>query len=86
MVGKYKLTHVGLFVGLLFACIFILGSRSWAISGAGSYFPDTSPGGQGPSYTVVQVTAAGQPGANFKMKAQTTVANVYVNTILQTHQ
>lgn len=84
VVNKYPILKqfIGVAVfGLLFIIVFLLfGSRTSAISGAGAYFPDTSYGGQGASYAIVQVTGSNVPNANTKMKARTTIANVYVPT------
>ncbi|MCA9346320.1 hypothetical protein KC960_02420 [Candidatus Saccharibacteria bacterium] len=72
-----------IFIVCIFVSFILLSSRAGAITGAGNYFPDTSPSGQARSYAIVQVTGSNVVNANSKMKARTTVANVYVPKSLE---
>lgn len=81
---QVKKTHLLLVALAVTACSFLLFSgKTHALSGAPSnLFPDTTylggaPSGQ-PSYAIVQVTGTNHPSANAKMKARTTLANIYV--------
>jgi hypothetical protein len=70
-------------VTILASWMLIGSSKAGAISGAGTYFPDTSPTGQDKSYAIVQVTGSSVENANSKMKARSTIANIYVPKSLE---
>lgn len=68
-----------LFIGIFGLFLIFGGGKTNAVAGAPSnLFPDATYRGTGDTYAIVQVTGQNHPSANLKMKARTTLANIYV--------